>query len=206
MENDVKYDIYIQSKEKANLVHNEPILLKDLINVYTNHSQIKSNIESIEYNIKKIEGKNNYLISILTIIALIKNKYSNSRVSIIGGADVFVSYKKEKPMDNRKTRVIIVCFLLFIGAATAIVNFHSDVDMLQTHKKIYYMITGEKKDNILILQIPYSLGIGAGMIVFFNHFFKKKINDEPSPLELEVHSYQENLEQYIKAHSNKHTK
>ena len=141
-----------------------------------------------------------------SIIALIKDKYPASRVSVIGDMDVLVSYQSKKTIGNKILRTIIVCFLLSIGAATAIMNFHSDVDMLQTQKKIYYMITGKNKDNILLLQIPYSLGIGVGMTVFFNHFFNKKINDEPSPLELEVHSYQQNVDQYIKEHINKDIK
>jgi len=199
-------DIYIQSKGKINLYINESILLGDLINVYTNNFQIKSMIKGIKYDIKRIDGKKDYIISILSIIALIKDKYPASRVSVIGDMNVLVSYQSKKNIGNKILRTIIVCFLLSVGAATAIMNFHSDVDMLQTQKKIYYMITGKNKDNILLLQIPYSLGIGVGMTVFFNHFFNKKINDEPSPLELEVHSYQQNVDQYIKEHINKDIK
>ena len=199
-------DIYIQSKGKINLYINKPILLGDLINVYTNNFQIKSMIEGIKYDIKRIDEKKDYIISILSIIALIKDKYPASRVSVIGDMNVLVSYQSKKNIGNKILRTIIVCFLLSVGAATAIMNFHSDVDMLQTQKKIYYMITGKNKDNILLLQIPYSLGIGVGMTVFFNHFFNKKINDEPSPLELEVHSYQQNVDQYIKEHINKDIK
>lgn len=199
-------DIYLQSKGKVNLDINKPILIGDLINVYTNKFQIKSMIEGIKYDIKRIDEKKDYIISILSIIALIKDEYPASRVSVIGDMDVLVSYQSKKTIGNKILRTIIVCFLLSIGAATAIMNFHSDVDMLQTQKNIYYMITGKNKDNILLLQIPYSLGIGVGMTVFFNHFFNKKINDEPSPLELEVHSYQQNVDQYIKEHINKDIK
>lgn len=199
-------DIYLQSKGKVNLDINKPILIGDLINVYTNNFQIKSMIEGIKYDIKRIDEKKDYIISILSIIALIKDEYPASRVSVIGDMDVLVSYQSKKTIGNKILRTIIVCFLLSIGAATAIMNFHSDVDMLQTQKNIYYMITGKNKDNILLLQIPYSLGIGVGMTVFFNHFFNKKINDEPSPLELEVHSYQQNVDQYIKEHINKDIK
>ncbi|MMZ70306.1 hypothetical protein D1872_333160 [compost metagenome] len=37
------------------------------------------------------------------------------------------------------------------------------------------------------------------MIVFFNHLFKKKWNEEPTPLEVEMYLYQENLNQYVVA-------
>ncbi|UUZ94364.1 hypothetical protein LJK87_07260 [Paenibacillus sp. P25] len=35
------------------------------------------------------------------------------------------------------------------------------------------------------------------MIVFFNHLFKKKFNEEPSPLEVEMFMYQENVNRYM---------
>ncbi len=34
---------------------------------------------------------------------------------------------------------------------------------------------------------------------FFNHLFKKKWNEEPTPLEVEMYLYQENLDQYVVA-------
>jgi stage V sporulation protein AA len=37
------------------------------------------------------------------------------------------------------------------------------------------------------------------MIVFFNHLFKKNWNEEPTPLEVEMYLYQENVDQYVVA-------
>ena len=45
-------------------------------------------------------------------------------------------------------------------------NFHADVSMLAVHQRIYELMTGKKVDHPLILQIPYSIGIGAGMVHF----------------------------------------
>ncbi|MNW57963.1 hypothetical protein D3C74_358020 [compost metagenome] len=59
------------------------------------------------------------------------------------------------------------------------------------------MITGERDEHPYLFQAAYSIGIGLGMIVFFNHLFKKKWNEEPTPLEVEMFLYQENLNQYV---------
>ena len=98
-------------------------------------------------------------------------------------------------------KVILVCFILFIVSITAFVIFHSDVDMKRAHRVIYRVITGIETDNLLLLQIPYSLGIGVGMSVFFNHIFNKKINKEPTPLDMEIYTYQQNINEYIKNNS-----
>ena len=82
-------------------------------------------------------------------------------------------------------------------------NFHEDVSMQQVQQRLYRVITGEQVEKPLWFQIPYSLGIGLGMILFFNHFFKKRINEEPSPLEVEMFQYQQSLDQYVIMHENK---
>nr|WP_220186007.1 stage V sporulation protein AA [Paenactinomyces guangxiensis] len=93
--------------------------------------------------------------------------------------------------------VIFVWIILFIGSGLAIMNFHTDVSMQEVHERIYYLITGEHVKRPFILQIPYSIGIGMGMIIFFNHLFKKRFNEEPSPMELEMYLYQEAIDQYV---------
>lgn len=37
---------------------------------------------------------------------------------------------------------------------------------------------------------------------FFNHWFKKRFNEEPSPLEVEIFNYQQDLQQYINTMEN----
>ncbi len=82
-------------------------------------------------------------------------------------------------------------------------NFHEDVSMRIVHQKIFKTITGLEDDKPLLLQIPYSIGLGLGMILFFNHVFRKRINEEPSPLEVEMFNYQQDLDQYVIMHENK---
>ena len=35
------------------------------------------------------------------------------------------------------------------------------------------------------------------MILFFNHVFKKRLNEEPSPLEVEMFNYQQDIDNYV---------
>jgi len=76
-------------------------------------------------------------------------------------------------------------------------NFHADVSMLEVQQRIVELISGKKTERPILFQIAYSIGIGFGMVVFFNHVFKKKFNEEPTPLELEIFLYQENLNHFV---------
>ena len=44
-----------------------------------------------------------------------------------------------------------------------------------------------------MLEISYSIGLGLGILVFFNHFLKWKMNADPTPLEVEMRTYEEDI-------------
>src|SRR5690625_4423598 len=103
--------------------------------------------------------------------------------------------------EHKKRSFILVLFvwtLLFIGAAMTIMNFHYDVSMHEVQQKMHFIITGQEKERPLLIQIPYSVGLGIGMLLFLNHWFRKKITEEPSPLEIELYNYQQNLDEYLR--------
>ena len=136
------------------------------------------------------------MIDMMLVISVIRERFPGLRVEFIGEPQVLVEMvKKEK-----KPSLILFCFvwlLLFFGAALTIMNFHADVSMPEVQVRIVEMLTGERDEHPYLFQAAYSVGIGLGMIVFFNHLFKKKWNEEPTPLEVEMFLYQENLNQYV---------
>ncbi|ABW19333.1 stage V sporulation protein AA [Alkaliphilus oremlandii] len=189
--------IFLRSKGKIMVPKNSAVLLKDMVEISAD-KEIKTKLENMNY---PVDTKNQqfHLISILVIVTFIKEEIPNYEIVVIGETEILIELNDKTKEDPYKIlRVALVSFLLFIGAVTAIINFHSDVDMKESHKVIYKVMTGEESERPLLLQIPYSLGIGVGMAVFFNHIFKKKIDDEPTPLEMEMYSYQQSVDEYIK--------
>ena len=43
------------------------------------------------------------------------------------------------------------------------------------------------------MEAGYSVGLAVGILVFFNHFAVKKLNTDPTPLEVEMRLYEENV-------------
>ena len=52
------------------------------------------------------------------------------------------------------------------------------------------MFFGENKEIPKLLSIPYSIGLGLGIIVFFNHFTKISLTQDPTPIEIEMTTYE----------------
>ena len=138
------------------------------------------------------------LVDMLRIAKAIRERFPGTQIELFGDPHVIVDIRTGEKAP-RFALIAFVWLLLFVGSGLAIMNFHEDVSMMEVHRTIYEMITGRKSEHPYLLQIPYSIGLGAGMVLFFNQLFKKKFSEEPSPLEVEMFSYQENLNRYVVA-------
>ncbi len=135
------------------------------------------------------------------VINQLNKMYPHFEFQLIGASETIISITERK----RPSSILFVSFvwiILFIGTAMTIINFHYDVSMLEVQQRLHYLFTGEKVSNPLWLQIPYSFGLGIGMILFLNHWFKKKLNEEPSPLEVELFKYQKSIDDYVAFYEN----
>ncbi|MGM9572026.1 MAG: stage V sporulation protein AA [bacterium] len=139
------------------------------------------------------------VISVMSLIQRILQEVPEARLHIFGAEETLIKIVKnaEKNSKPHIFWVILICLLLFIGSALAIMNFHDDVNMAGAHKQIYFLLTGKREEHPLLLQIPYSLGIGMGMMIFFGFFSKKSREKDPSPLELEIHNYEQQVHDYV---------
>jgi len=186
--------IYVQFKKHIVLRDDQPLRLSDVINVISDNQE-KQNLDQIIVQTQQAGQTDSRIIDGLMIIRLFKKHYPNVSVRFIGPTYTFV-YKKRKKHPLAKTFVPLIWLLLFIGTAMTIMNFHHDVGMQEVQQKLHYIITGKESNYPLLLQVPYSIGLGLGMILFFNYWFTKRFSKEPSPLEIELFKYEQDLEQY----------
>lgn len=172
--------------------------LNDVASVYCNDIEFTKEIINIPIH-KTSESKENDVISVLEIIRKIQEVKKDINIKTIGSSEILINIKSEKEMNKgfQYIKVAFVCLILFLGAGIAIINFHEDVNMEKSMQTFYRIVTGKKSERPLILHIPYSLGIGIGMVTFFNHIFKKKNKKEPSPLDVEMYMYSKNIDEYV---------
>lgn len=155
------------------------------------------------YQVTK-KDKNIVVLDIIKVLKAIHAAFPSLDIQTVGGAETIVEIHYQKKHLSA-VLFVAVWLLLFVGSCLAIMNFHEDVSMREVHIALYEIITGERNDYPYLLQIPYSIGLGLGMIVFFNHIFKKRLNEEPSPLEVEMFNYQLDLDHYVAMHENQET-
>ncbi|WP_339319803.1 stage V sporulation protein AA [Paenibacillus sp. FSL R10-2734] len=189
--------IYIQLKNRVSVPKGKNITLGDIAFLIA-EPELKESLESILLKEPEQSDGNLILIDLLMVIPLIHELLPDAVIEPIGEGRTIVQI--EGPMERRKPSVamfVLVWLLLFFGSALTIMNFHADVNMLEVQIRIVEMITGHRDEHPIVFQIAYSVGIGFGMVIFFNHLFKKKWNEEPTPLEVEMYLYQKNIDHYV---------
>ncbi len=144
------------------------------------------------------QKKKNTLVvfSVLKVIELIHEDYPNLDISNEGESDFIVEYVKspEKPVWMNCLKTVILCILIFFGAAFTIMAFNNDVGVTDVFAKFYQQITGMESNGITELEICYSIGLAVGIIVFFNHVGHKKITHDPTPIQIEMRKYETDLD------------
>ncbi|MED2915699.1 stage V sporulation protein AA [Bacillus thuringiensis] len=193
--------IYIKMCNRLKVSPSYEVKLGDVAQLAGDAFVVEALQNEIVYKITA-HDKTHVVIDVMKIIEIIRRKAAHIQINLLGSGQTLVEIIYEK----KKVHPVffgLVWLLLFIGAALAIIYFHEDVSMQQVHQRLYYMITGEFNAQPLLFQIPYSVGLGLGMVLFFNHVFQKRINEEPSPLEVEMFQYQQSLDQYVIVNENK---
>lgn len=192
--------VYIVINKKASIEVDNDILVEDLGDVYCIDPEIKKSIEKIRIKKKAIEEDWDQ-IKAIDITEKVLTKFSDIDLHMLGEVEILLEYKsqeKYKPFFEF-IKVALVCIILFFGASLAIINFHEDVNASKSMEKMYFTFTGKKKENPLVMVIPYSIGIGVGVIMFFNRVFSasKRRKKEPGPMEIQLYSYDQQMEEKV---------
>ncbi|KIL44254.1 stage V sporulation protein AA [Jeotgalibacillus soli] len=188
--------VYLKLRNKISFQKGQTILLKDVVDIAAGGVNERK-IQSIPIqHIHKNTTETYVLVEQIDLIRIMKKHLPNIHIEIMGATATLVDLSGS-PKRSPLLLFLFVWSLLFVGSGLTIMYFHEDVSMKETQISMVKMMTGEENEYPLWFQIPYSFGLGLGMILFFNHLFQKKFNEEPSPLEVEVYNYEQSLDEYI---------
>jgi stage V sporulation protein AA len=194
--------VFIKLRHRVQVKPESVVTVGDVAQIIANDCNVTEQLKTVPLYQIQPSDKNIVIMDVMKVVRVIVERDSSLDVQTVGPSQTIIEVVYQKQRFST-AYFLIIWLLLFVGSAMAIMNFHEDVSMQEVHQRLYEMITGKKENKPLLLQIPYSLGLGIGMILFFNHVFRKRINEEPSPLEVEMFNYQQSLDQYVILHENK---
>ncbi|MGL5313711.1 MAG: hypothetical protein ACRC92_10725 [Peptostreptococcaceae bacterium] len=190
-------DIYLipKSIKPFKLTQNK-IYLKDIYCIYPNSYEDKIGdicLRHYEKNTSKYD-----VIHLGEVIDEIKKMCPIAYINFLKTDDIVIFFDDEKKDRTKYLRVLAVSIVVLMGSIMGIMNFHADVNMAQSQLTMVRAITKNANVYLPYFQIPYSVGIGIGVALFFNKFIPTYAKNEPSPLELKLVSLDKEIENQLR--------
>ncbi|MBU5481196.1 stage V sporulation protein AA [Blautia sp. MSJ-19] len=187
--------VYIKGDRNVEVTKTD-VTLGDIVTLECADKVMLPRIKALK--ILKIHGEKEqrFVISILKIIACIHEQYPKVEVQNLGESDLIVTYENQKtpPYAWHILKVTAVAAVIFVGSAFSIMAFNNDVGGTELFGQIYELVMGSKSDGFTVLEITYSIGLTLGILIFFNHFGKKRFTVDPTPMEVQMRLYENDIQ------------
>ena len=136
------------------------------------------------------------VVSVLKLIECIHEQYPGMNVQNLGAQDIIVTYENQQTAGQFVHWLKVACVVLisFAGSAFSIMAFNNDLDTSKLFDQIYELLMGKASDWFTLLEVTYSIGIVIGILVFFNHFGRKRFSVDPTPMEVEMRLYENDIQ------------
>lgn len=194
----VKTMVYLKC-ERSSEVYRPKVYLEDVANVYCSDPAVAATCKALTiYRFTK-KNETKAVLSVIHLIALIEKECPDVHVMSVGENDVVVEYMAQPPANSWKQRLKIglVCAVCFCGTAFTIMAFHNDIEITGVFERICTIWRGQVDRAISVLEIAYSAGLAAGIVVFFGHIGKIKLTKDPSPIQVSMKTYEKDVDYTI---------
>lgn len=187
--------LYIKGERNVKVTKPD-IYLEDIVSMECSDKTVLPGIRRLK--ILKISGKKEQrkVLSVLDIITCIHAAYPEVEVQNLGETDMIITCEQQKKTSVLLygIKVVLVSAIIFFGSAFSIMAFNNDVGGTELFGQIYEQVTGKKSDGFTVLEITYAIGLTVGILVFFNHFGNKRFTADPTPMEIQMRIYENDIQ------------
>lgn len=188
-------DILYIKIDRNNEVDHKDVRLGDVAKLECTDASVKNRLKTLELLHIQAKKSDRYVFSILKVVEMIHEIYPKLAVCNLGETDFIIEYEEAAYAKGKWNRLkaVLLCVTIFFGSAFSIMAFNNDVGVGQVFHQVYELVMGEPTDGFTILEFTYSLGIAVGIIVFYNHFGGKRITKDPTPMEVQMRLYEDDV-------------
>lgn len=186
--------LYMQIDANIQIKHPH-IYLQDIARLSCSDSKILNRLRVMPVINLKPDAPGRYVMSVMDLVDKIQQKEPDLTVTPLGETDFILTYEKpgSQNLIFRWLKIALVCLVTFFGAAFSIMTFNADVDVEKLFQQIYFQVTGQNSSGFTPLEIAYSVGLGLGILFFFNHFSHRKITADPTPMQVQMRKYEDDV-------------
>ena len=186
--------LYIQTDMNI-LIKHPHVYLQDIARLSCSNSKVLNRLRVLPVANLNPDTPGRYTMSVMDLVDLIQKKEPDLDITPLGELSfILTDQPPGKPqMIFEILKVVFISLASFFGAAFSIMTFNTDADVGTLFKQIYQQVTGNVYNGFTILEISYSIGLAAGVLFFFNHFGRKKFSADPTPMQVQMRQYEDNV-------------
>lgn len=186
--------LYIQTDMNVQVDHPQ-VYLQDVAKLSGSSSKILNQCRVMPVMKLDPDKPGRYVLSIIDVIRDIQQKNPDLEVTHIGEPSFIITYEVDRHQHQLLNwiKTGLVCLVSFFGTAFSIMTFNTDVDINKLFSQVYEQMTGNPSPGFGILEIMYSVGIGLGVLFFFNHFGGRRITQDPTPMQVQMRQYEDDV-------------
>lgn len=186
--------LYIQTDMNI-LIKHPHVYLQDIARLSCSNSKVLNRLRVLPVANLNPDTPGRYTMSVMDLVDLIQKKEPDLDITPLGELSFILTYQPpgKSQMIFEILKVVFISLASFFGAAFSIMTFNTDADVGTLFKQIYQQVTGNVSNGFTILEISYSIGLAAGVLFFFNHFGRKKFSADPTPMQVQMRQYEDNV-------------
>ncbi len=183
--------LYLKAKQNAEVMQ-ERVCVKDIASVYCADKAVCAKARALKIYQFGEKDRKRQVISVLKVIEQIESQCQGVSVESLGENDILIELVN---VDEHKgflqwLKLTFVAAVSFFGTGFTIMAFHNDISVNKIFSHVYELVMGYPSDGYSILEVSYSIGLAAGIIMFFNHIGGRRITKDPTPIEVEMRVYE----------------
>lgn len=180
------------------LVRNKKVLVGDVASITGRNQALVKELRNTQFYCFQNDNPQKKVFSTLKLIEVLEKARPGVTVQALGDTSFIVELSPEGVrFFGQWWKVVFVSLAVFFGGAFSIMTFNQDVNVMDVFEMLYKASGYGKNPAIPILEIGYSIGLPVGIIVFFNHFSTLRINNDPTPLEVQMRTYEKDVNSAI---------
>lgn len=160
-------------------------------------AQIISADKELENKAKKLKvlqfGQEQMEIrGIVEIIEMLTKEFDDLNIVNLGETEFIIEKVTGKKPNKimEWVKVALVCGVAYLGSAFSVMTFNEDGCVRDLLDMLYLSIMGKPHEEGCVLELSYSLGITLGILIFYNHIFRKNKEKDPTPIQVEMRQYE----------------
>lgn len=189
-------------------VQSQDVFMSDVGTIRCSDSVLSARLKALKVHHFGKNDTKRCVISSLKLVELMENECQDISVQIVGEPDVlveWVSTEKHKGW-QQWLKAALVCMVSFFGTAFTIMAYHNDVGINDVFTEVYRMVMNREPQGLNALELSYSIGLAVGIILFFNHVGGRRLTKDPTPIEVSIRQYEEDVDKTLIAQAGREGK